>query len=70
MSNTNEVLAELREAERHLNRAIRLTGMSRGKRGYIAPTIAAALQSVRDATTNIDAPSSRRRSWPRLARVE
>lgn len=69
MSDTTRALHELREAERHLNMAIRQVGMARGKRGYIAPTIAAALESVRGAISNIDAPVSRRRSWPRLART-
>ncbi|HET6568994.1 MAG TPA: hypothetical protein VFG50_13600 [Rhodothermales bacterium] len=69
MPDTTRALQELREAERHLNRAIREVGMERGKRGYIAPTIADALESVREAITNIDTPAARRRSWPRLARA-
>ena len=69
MSDSNKVLEELRSAERHLTHALRLAGMSRGKRGYIAPTIAAALEDVRDAASNIDAPPTRRKSWSRLART-
>ena len=65
----NDVIQDLREAERFLTRALRAAGMRRGRRGYVAPTIASALEDVRDAIRNLDAPALRRRSWTRLART-
>lgn len=69
MNDKIQVLQELREAERHLSRALRQVGMARGRRGYVAPTLAEALENVRHAIDNIDAPVAKRRSWPRLART-
>lgn len=69
MNDNTQVLQELRAAEHHLNRALREAGMARGRRGYMAPAIAEALENVRHAISNVDAPVARRRGWPRLART-
>jgi hypothetical protein len=64
-----QALMEVKEAERHLMRALKMVGMARGSKGYLGPGIAAALESVRAAAGNFDAPKSKPRSWPRLSRA-
>ena len=69
MSSASKALPELRQAERSLLRALEHVGMARGRRGYLAPTITTALQDVRRAIRNLEAPAAKRRGWPRLART-
>ena len=69
MTNTQQALAELREAERHMTRALKMLGMARGRHGYVAPGVADALGSVRGAIANLEPDSMKRRGWSRLARA-
>lgn len=69
MADTKQTLKELREAERHLARALQHAGMARGTRGYISPAVSEALEDVQRAIQNIEGTRTRRRGWSRLART-
>lgn len=68
MDKAEKAFTELKEAERHLLRALDLVGMYRGREGYVAPSIALALENIRDVKKGMDVYSARKRGWSRLAR--